>query len=257
VPPARAAVTCFAPHRSNPEAYGVAARKVSRSCERQATTLLAAVTEAPAQERAEAAEERFAAEQAVAAVVAGAAYYRAAFSGSYSWNVRERSMEGTVRAVAAHIGAVDDGGRVIVWTHNSHVGNAASSAMVDRGEVSLADLLRAGHPGEVFTVGFLTHSGGFMAAPAWGRPGQVYRLPPASRGSVEGLLHRAGLGRSVLMLRDGNVRGALSEWRPERAIGVVFDPGAPPELSYSRARLGTQFDAVAFLDRTENLTPLP
>jgi hypothetical protein len=62
VPAARAALTCFAPYRRNPEAYGVAARKVSRSCERQATTLLAAVTKAPAQEGAEAAEERFAAE---------------------------------------------------------------------------------------------------------------------------------------------------------------------------------------------------
>jgi erythromycin esterase-like protein len=129
--------------------------------------------------------------------------------------------------------------------------------MADRGEVSLADLLRASHPGEVFTVGFLTHSGRLMAAPAWDRPGQVYRLPPASRGSVEGFLHRAGLGRSVLMLRNGDVRGALSEWRPQRGIGVVFDPGASPELSYSRARLGTHFDAVAFLDQTEALAPLP
>jgi erythromycin esterase-like protein len=115
VPAARAAATCFAPHRSNPEAYGVAARKVSRSCEGQAATLLAAVKEAPAPAEAEAAEERFAADQAAAAVVAGEAYYRAAFAGSYSWNVRERSMAGAVRAVAAHVGPAAGAGRVIVW----------------------------------------------------------------------------------------------------------------------------------------------
>jgi len=104
-------------------------------------------------------------------------------------------------------------------------------------------------------MGLSTHSGTFMAAPAWDRPGQVYRLNPAARDSVEGLIRRSGEERSVLMLRDAAPAGH-SDWRPQRAIGAVFDAGMP-EAVYTRVQLATEFDAVTFMDKTKAVNPLP
>ena len=251
-----AAARCFAPHRRSTEAYGVASRKPARSCAEPAQALLPAVEASSSPTNIEGREDRFAALQAAAAVVDGEAYFRAAFAGAYSWNVRERAMAAAIERVAEHAGEGQQASaRVVAWAHNSHVADAASTAMVDRGETSIADLLRARASRQVFSIGLLTHSGTVMAAPAWERPGQVLRLVPAARTSVEGLLRRSGRSRSLLMLR-GAVPAAFAEWRSQRGIGVVFD-ATRPDLTYSRARLATEFDAVLFVAETHAVTPLP
>jgi erythromycin esterase-like protein len=252
---ANAAARCFAPYHRSTEAYGVAARKSARSCAAPAQALLEALTRAPPQEHAREVEERFAALQAAAAVADGEAYFRAAFAGAYSWNVRERSMAASIRRVATYGSSGTGAGRVIVWTHNSHVARAASTTMAERGETSIADLLRQNGSDRVFTMGQLTHSGTFMAATAWDQPGRVFRLSPAARNSVEGLLRRSGGERTVLMLR-GTTLAAHREWRPQRGIGAVFDVTRPEDV-YSRAQLATEFDAVTFLAETKAVTPLP
>jgi erythromycin esterase-like protein len=251
---ANAVAKCLAPYRRNTEAYGIASRKATRSCAAPAQALLNALRHAPLGDAVPASEERFAALQAAAALVDGEAYFHAAFAGAYSWNVRERSMTASIKRVAAHAAGQDGAARVIVWTHNSHVARAASTTMADRGEASIADLLREGGD-PVFAMGLLTHSGTFMAAPAWDRPGQVYRLKPAARNSVEGLLRRSGEERSVLMLGAAAPDGH-SDWRPQRGVGAVYDARLP-EAVYGRVRLATEFDAVTLLDKTKAVTPLP
>jgi erythromycin esterase-like protein len=250
-----AAAKCFAPYRQSTEAYGIASRKTARSCAGPAQALLDALRHAPPAALVPASEERFAALQAAAALVDGEAYFHAAFAGAYSWNVRERSMTASIKRVAAHAAGQGGAARVIVWTHNSHVARAASTAMANRGETSIADLLRQGGGDQVFAMGLLTHSGTFMAAPAWDRPGQVYRLNPAPRNSVEGLLRRSGEERSFLMLHAA-APGGHGDWRPQRGLGAVYDAGMP-EAVYSRVQLATEFDAVTFLDKTKAVTPLP
>ncbi|OWK27961.1 erythromycin esterase [Sphingomonas mucosissima] len=252
---ANAAIRCFAPHRRSTEAYGVASRKAARSCAAPAQALLDALRHAPTVDLVTAGEERFAAFQAAEALVDGEAYLHASFAGAYSWNVRERSMAASIKRVAAHAAGQSGTARVIVWTHNSHVARAASTTMVDRGETSIADLLRGDGGDQVFAMGLLTHSGTFMAAPAWDRPGQIYRLDPAARNSVEGLLRRSGEERAVLMLR-GAAHGGHSDKRPQRGVGAVYD-ARMPEAVYSRVQLATEFDAVTFLDKTTAVTPLP
>jgi erythromycin esterase-like protein len=252
-----AAARCFAPFRRSTEAYGIAVRKPARSCAEAAQALLHAVEVSSSPTNIEGAEERFAALQAAATVLDGEAYFRAAFAGAYSWNVRERAMAAAIERVVEHAGKGQlASARAIVWTHNSHVADAASTAMVNRGETSIADLLRARGAGQVFSIGLLTHSGTAMAAPAWDRPGQIFRLAPAARTSVEGLLRRSGESRSQLMLRGGDISAAFAEWRPQRGIGAVFD-ARNPASAYSRARLATEFDAVLFVAETHTVTPLP
>ena len=251
-----AAARCFARFRRSTEAYGIASRKLSPTCAAAAETLLQAVSASPAAGGVEAAEDRFAAIQAAASVVQGEAYFRAAYAGAYSWNVRERAMADTIGRVAEH---ANNGhaqpARVVVWTHNSHAAEAASTAMVDQGETTIASLLRDKGTHQVFSVGFLTHAGTFMAAAAWDRPGQIFRLAPAARNSVEGWLRRSGGDRSVLMLGGADVPAPLAEWRPQRGIGAVFAAGEPGS-AYSRVRLATEFDAVLFVAESRSVTPL-
>ena len=252
-----AASRCFAPFRRSTEAYGIAVRRPARSCAEASQALLHAVEASSASTNMEGAEARFAALQAAATVVDGEAYFRAAFAGAYSWNVRERAMAAAIERVVEHAGKGQlASARAIVWTHNSHVADAASTAMVDRGETSIADLLRARGAGQVFSIGLLTHSGTAMAAPAWDRPGQIFRLAPAARNSVEGLLRRSGESRSLLMLRGADIPPTFAEWRPQRGIGAAFD-ARNPASAYSRARLATEFDAVLFVAETRAVTPLP
>ena len=253
-----AAYRCFAPFRRSTEAYGTAARKPSRSCEDQAAVLAAEVDRLPMPDTVTVREERLAAGRNAAALVGGEAYFRAVYAGAYSWNVRERSMATAVQT-AALSGAAPSGrpGKVIVWAHNNHVGSALSTEMANSGEVSLADLLRRAHPGEVFSLGFLTRSGTLMAAPAWDRPAQTYRLPPASRDSVEALLRRSGLDRSLLILRNTPPSSPLAQRRPQRAIGVTYLPNGERDTSYVQARLAGQFDALVYLDETRAVSPIP
>ena len=252
-----AAARCFAPYRRSTEAFSVASRKPSRTCGAAAEALLQVVKDSSPAADAEAAEERFGAILAAASVVHGEAYFRAAYAGAYSWNVRERAMAATIEEVAEHArNGHSEATRVIVWTHNSHAADAASTAMVDRGETSIASLLRERRIDRVFSMGLLTHAGTVMAATAWDRPGQILRLAPAARGSVEGWLRRLGEVRSILMLRGTDVPAPLGEWRLQRSIGAVFAAGEPGS-AYSRARLATEFDAVLFVAETRAVTLLP
>jgi erythromycin esterase-like protein len=252
-----AAAKCFAPYRRSTEAYGIASRKPAQSCAAAGEALLNAVKASSSRPGVGAGEARFQALQAAHAVVDGEAYFRAAFAGAYSWNVRERAMAAAIERVAEHLEAVrHQPTRVIVWAHNSHVAHAASTPMIDRGETTIADLLREGGVRQVFSIGLLTHSGTVMAASAWDRPSQVFRLPPAVRNSIEGLLRRSGEARSLLMLRGASLPASFAEWRPQRGIGVVYDASDPGSV-YSRARLATEFDAVLFVAETRAVKPIP
>jgi len=252
-----AAARCFAPYRRSTEAYGIASRRSSRTCAAAAGALLDAVTASPPAGDTEAAEERFGAIRAAASVVHGEAYFRAAYAGAYSWNVRERAMAATIGQVAEH---ASNGGReaarIIVWTHNSHAADAASTTMVNQGETTIATLLREGGRQRVFSVGLLTYAGTFMAAAAWDRPGQMFRLAPAARNSVEGWLRRSGEARSILLLGGAEVPPPLAEWRPQLGIGAVFSAGDGGS-TYSSVRLATEFDAVLFVADARAATPLP
>ncbi|MGK6324447.1 erythromycin esterase family protein [Sphingomonas sp. DT-51] len=252
-----AAGRCFASFRRSTEAYGIAARKASRSCAGPAQSLLQAIQATSPAADAVREEERFAAVQAAAAVADGEAYFRAAYAGAYSWNVRERAMTAAIERVAEHVGRGQGASaRVIVWAHNSHVADAASTAMIDRGEITIADLLRADGARQVFSIGFLTHAGTVMAGSAWGALGQIFRLAPAPRNSVEGLLRRFGGSRPHLLLSAAGMSAAFAEWRSQRGVGAVYQSG-DPALAFSRVRLKTEFDATFFVAETHALRPLP
>jgi erythromycin esterase-like protein len=255
---ARAHYRCFAPYGRNASRYGEATRRPARSCERQAAAALAEFRGRPRRRDPEAAEAQFSAERSAATVVAAEAYFRAAYSGAYSWNVRDRHLADAVAQVAAHAQALSGRpAKVVVWAHNTHVGDARSTEMSQRGELNVGQLLRDQHGRGAFLVGFLTHSGTVYAAPEWDAAGRVHELRPALPESFSGLLHAQGLQRALLLTGDAAVSHALAGPRLERAVGVVYQPRTERQSHYFEARLAGQFDALIYLDRTRAVRPLP
>jgi erythromycin esterase-like protein len=255
---ARAQYRCFAPYRPDAARYGEATRRPARSCERQVAAVLAEFRGRAAPADPEAAEALFSARRSAATVVAAEAYYRASYAGAYSWNVRDRHMADAVAEIAQHAQALSgQPGRVVVWAHNTHVGDARSTEMSRRGELNIGQLLRDRHGREAFLVGLLTHSGTVMAAPDWDQPGRVHDLRPALPESFAGLLHGQGLQRALLLTREPAVAAALAGPRLERAIGVVYQPQTERTSHYFEASLARQFDAVVYIDRTRAVSPLP
>jgi erythromycin esterase-like protein len=253
---ARVQYRCFASYRADSTRYGEAARRPARACERQAAAVLAEFKGRPQPADPEAAEALFSARRSAATVVAAEAYFRAAYAGAYSWNVRDRHMADAVGEIAAHVEALSGrSGPVVVWAHNTHVGDARNTAMAQRGELSMGQLLRDRH--RAFLVGFLTHSGTVMAASEWDAPGRAQALRPALPESYSGLLHAGGLRRSLLVFGQSPASAALAGPRLERAVGVVYQPKTERVSHYFDAQLSRQFDAVVYLDRTRAVTPLP
>ena len=68
---------------------------------------------------------------------------------------------------------------MVVWEHNSHIGDARATQMAQRGELNIGQLMRERHPRDVVLVGFTTHAGTVTAASAWGEPAERMRVRPA------------------------------------------------------------------------------
>jgi erythromycin esterase-like protein len=201
-------------------------------------------------------EEFFSVEQNARLIANAEQYYRAMFHGrANSWNLRDEHMFETLRQLLRHL----DGNRakVVVWAHNSHLGDARATAMSERGEFNLGQLVRERLAGESFSIGFTTHSGSVTAASDWGDPAERKRVRPALRGSYEELFHAIGVRDFWLNLREpGDAATLLRDERLERAIGVIYRPETERLSHYFEARLADQFDAIIHLDETRALEPL-
>jgi protein-L-isoaspartate(D-aspartate) O-methyltransferase len=194
-----------------------------------------------------------------AQVVAGAEhYYRAMYYGAAaSWNLRDQHMFDTLRAILAHRGS---DAKLVVWEHNSHVGDAAATEMAARGEHNVGHLCRMAFGDGVYIVGFGTDHGTVAAAHNWDDEMQRMRVRPARADSYERLCHDTGIPAFSLHLRAPARRALgdeLSAPRLERAIGVVYRPETELQSHYFQAVLPAQFDEYIWFDETQAVDPLP
>ncbi len=248
---------CFQPFRGRPEAYGAATRRASAAGEDEAEAARALVNAVSPPPEPDAQDAHFSALRNASHVIAAEAYYRAAYSGAYSWNVRDRSMSETIEAVAAHhAGPGRERGRVVVWAHNTHVGDARATEMTWRGELNLGQLLKERYGAKAFSVGFLTYAGRVTAARDWGGSARTYTLNPALPGSYSALFEAAGLERALVVMADEGEASAVRRPALQRAVGVLYRPDDERAAHYFDANLADQFDAVVFLKETEPVTPL-
>jgi erythromycin esterase-like protein len=184
------------------------------------------------------------------------------FRGSVeSWNLRDAHMADTVDALLEHLGGLTDAPKVVVWAHNSHVGDARGTELGEAGEHTLGQLVRLRHPGDACLIGFSTYEGTVTAASDWGAPAERMHVRPGLPGSVEDLFHRASLamGGSRFLLDLRGLEGAAAELREPRlarAIGVVYKPRTERQSHYFHVRLAAQLDAIVHIDHTRAVEPL-
>jgi erythromycin esterase-like protein len=252
---ARQRYSCFDHHGGDPQAYGYAARLgLTPECERAAIEQLEELRQRAMRDGYEA----FSAEQNARLARNAEQYYRSLFGSRISsWNLRDRHMAETVEALLAHLTRRDGRARLVVWAHNSHLGDARATEMGEEGELNVGQLLREKFGNDALLVGFTTYVGTVTAAHEWDGPVERMRVVPALPGSVEALFHEVALPRFFLPLRNpGEALGALREPRLERAIGVVYRPATERVSHYFRARVAEQFDAIVHLDQTRAVEPL-
>jgi erythromycin esterase-like protein len=260
---ARHRYSCFDAFGEDTQAYGYAAEfGVTRSCEDQAVQQLLEVQ----RDRAGLAErdgrvpedELFYTEQNARLVRNAEEYYRTMFRGRVdSWNLRDRHMSETLEALIGHLARGGRRARVVVWEHNSHIGDALATEMGQLGEWNIGQLTRQRLGDQSMLIGFTTYSGTVTAASDWEAPAERKRVRPALLESFEALFHTVGIPDFLLPLR-GNTRltEALERPRLERAIGVIYRPESERVSHYFEARIPQQFDAVIHLDDTSAVEPL-
>lgn len=205
------------------------------------------------------AEDRlFDAEQNAVLVRDAEEYYHQMYRADVSsWNLRDRHMAATVDALLRYHGRRSGTAKIVIWEHNSHIGDARATAMSARGELNVGQLVRQRYGvAECLLVGLTTFDGTVTAADDWGGPARRWRVRPALPGSHEELLHQIGVPAFWLSLTSGRARDVLAARRRERAIGVIYRPRTELQSHYFVARMAGQFDVVVHIDRTHALEPL-
>jgi erythromycin esterase-like protein len=254
---ARERYSCFDMY-GDPETYGYSTGfELSASCQKEAVQQLMELRSRSwdymSRDGFVAEDEFFQAEQNARLVKNAEEYYRTMFDRrSSSWNLRDRHMSDTLKALAMHLDRRAGRSKVAVWAHNSHLGDARATEMARRGEWNLGQLARQEFGHETVLIGFTTYTGTVMAADDWGGEGEIKNVRPGLSGSYEELLHSSLAGDYYVVLRDQ----PLEERLLERAIGVVYRPQTERASHYFEAQINEQFDALIHLDRTRALQPL-
>ncbi len=253
---------CFDDYGDDPQAYGhVAALELSAPCERAVLSQLVELQRSAAEYASRDGrldpDHQFVAEQNARLVVDAEQYYRAMFRGrATSWNLRDRHMMSVLQALDAHLSRPKHAAKIVVWAHNSHLGDARSTHMVRAGEINLGQLVRERYEGESVSIGFTTFAGTVTAASDWGEPAERKVVRDALPGSWERLLHDVGMGNIFLDLRRLRAPWFASTSLLERAIGVIYRPETERASHYFPADLAHQFDAILHYDRTRAVEPL-
>ena len=270
---ARSRYACFEHFGEDPQEYGYLAT-ADESCEEAVVQQLVdlrrrepelverdAADDGGESTPATAADDFFSAEMNARLVLDAERYYRSMFRGrNASWNLRDTHMADTLDALAAHLRARGRAGKIVVWAHNSHLGDARATEMGAGGELNLGQLVRERHGDDALLVGFTTHDGTVTAAHDWGEEPETMTVNASLPGSIERALHDTGHARCVVPLAGSPAadaaRAALDDVLIERAIGVIYRPRTERQSHYFMARVGRQFDCLYHFDRTRAVEPL-
>jgi erythromycin esterase-like protein len=262
---ARYRYSCFKDFGEDSQAYGYAASfGMTQPCEGEVVNQLMELQRRALEYRnldgQLAEDEYFYAEQNARLVKNAEEYYRTMFQGRVSsWNLRDRHMAETIEALVGHLDSQVGQGRtkVVVWEHNSHLGDARATDMGAQGEWNVGQLVRQRWGDESRLVGFSTYTGTVTASSDWGDPAELKRVRPGMRGSYEELFHEVGMPRFMLNLCEENEAvELLRRPRLQRAIGVIYRPQTERVSHYFNARLSEQFDAMIHIDETRAIQPI-
>lgn len=261
---ARSRYACFDHFGNDTQMYGYATGLgLAESCENEVVNQLVEMNyragELALRDGRVARDDFFFASQNARLVKNAERYYRTMYrSDISSWNQRDQHMLETLAELDRFITAENHRpAKIVVWEHNSHLGDARATEMGRRGEWNVGQLTRERYGDACFLIGFSTYSGTVTAATNWGEPAQRKRVRPGLQGSIEEIFHRIGIERFLLIPHAGT-RSHLA-LRPdllERAIGVIYRPETERQSHYFAASVSRQFDAIIHIDETRAVEPL-
>jgi len=248
---------CFQPYAEDVYAYAHATRLVPTSCENEVVDLLLETQRKAHESHYDGdSEATFNAEQNAYITVEAERYYRTMIRGNVeSCNIRDHHMVDTLERLVHHYG---DTTKVIIWEHNTHIGDARATPMSNHGYVNVGQLMRDDYTAnDVVLVGFGAYQGSVIAGRSWGAPMERMPVAEASSGSWEARLHET-LGEDSLLIFSES-RQAFEYFQQvhgHRAIGVVYDPNEDRQGSFVPTSLSRRYDAFIYLEQTEALHPL-
>jgi len=237
-------------------------------------------------------DELFFATRNAALVKNAEEYYRKMYHcDAITWNIRDSHMADTVQALMdfMHEKNPNKPPKVILWAHNSHLGDArASENKKTMAELNLGQLMRQQFGLEnTFNIGFGTSLGTVTASRKWEEPGYLFQLQPGIPSSYEKLFHKVAETSAsknfMLLFRANNayrtpqerrtlegveanddndlvdkdvVKYLSQKARYERYIGVIYKPHTQKLSHCSMVDLPKEFDAYIYLDSTRAVKPL-
>lgn len=260
---ARGRYACFDHFGKDEQGYGYATGfGIAESCEEEVVDQLLEIhrraTEYARLDGRVAMDDYFYAWQNAKLVRNAERYYRSMFRGRVlSWNLRDSHMAETLDSLLRFLSAQARHTRIVVWEHNSHLGDASATAMGKEGEWNVGQLVRQRHGSNAVLVGLTTYSGTVTAASNWDAAAERKYVRPALPDSYESIFHEVGIPRFLLTFRNNaSTTAALRRQMLERAIGVIYRPETERYSHYFNARLSDQFDAVIHFDETRAVEPL-
>ncbi|HLO83174.1 MAG TPA: erythromycin esterase family protein, partial [Chitinophagaceae bacterium] len=253
---AEEAFHCFEPYRKGEGiSYGRASRFVPELCQSEVKDLLLNIRQKITSYNTDP-ENVFSVEQNARIAVNAEEYYRIMLEGGpHSWNLRDKHMADTLERLLEFHGPDS---RIIVWAHNTHIGDARATDMVDEGMFNLGEIARIRHQQEgVVLVGFGSYQGSVIAGRSWGSEMHRIPLPPARENSWEYYLHLAGEGNKLILTEDLlNNYVMMEKHYGHRAVGVVYDPRFEEYGNYVPTIIPLRYDAFIYLNETKALFPL-
>ncbi len=181
-------------------------------------------------------------------------YYRSMYTSdnpSESWNIRDKYMYNTFLNIRKQF----NNPKTLVWAHNSHLGDARATSMVEFDELNIGQLLREKFKKKLFSIGMLTYKGKVIAADEWGEPFHSKTLQSADSRSNEALFHQLKIFSFILFPKQLNKKlyTWLNQKRFQRHVGVVYIEDNEFDSHYTGTMLMEQFDALYFIDTTSAL----
>ncbi|WP_207491785.1 erythromycin esterase family protein [Aridibaculum aurantiacum] len=252
---AEEAFSCFDPYKKDDgQSYAYASRLVPELCESEVVALLKEIQrKMPLHDSDH--EMAFSTEQNALVAVNAEKYYRAMMQGgASSWNVRDSHMFETLQRLLDFHGPDS---KVIVWEHNTHIGDSRYTDMADDGMYNIGELVRDHYNKEdVVLVGFGSYFGTVIAANKWGSTMRKMKVPKGRHGSWEDLLQQAGEENKLLLLDELTHHAMYEERIAHRAIGVVYNPEYEMYGNYVPSIIPLRYDAFLYLHQTTALHPL-
>jgi erythromycin esterase len=246
-------INCFEPYVEREQEYAQAVYSKLTSCKNEVVKLLREIRKNASHYDGDR-EAGLNAEMNALVAADAERYYTAMVDfNDNSWNVRDAHMVSTLNSLMKFHGR---DAKVIVWEHNTHVGDARATDMQSEGLYNVGQLVRQEHQQEeVVIVGFSSYEGTVIAGERWGGEMQVMEVPKARNGSVEDMLHTDSPENKLLILNSEKLKERFKSWKGHRAIGVVYRPGT--ELgNYVPTILPSRYDALLYIDKTKALFPL-